>query len=568
MNEQTDQELLRNYIERKSDSAFAALVERYIDLVHSAALRMSGDPHSAKDITQCVFVALFQSARQLTDRSTLAGWLHNTARNLAAKEIRSQIRRRTREQEVAAMKELLTTDTAANWEEIAPHLDAAVGEVNEPERDAVLLRYFKNYDLRTVGTALGISDDAAQKRVSRAVDRLREFLTKRGVTAGTGGLIAAISANAVQAAPTGLAVSMSAAAVASTSLFTTSTVTTTKIIAMTTLQKSVVAVTIATLAGLGIYENRTAARWRQQAETLQQEQAALTKKIQHLESAQAEQTVQLSSLNQNQIKPAANSNELLRLRGEVGRLRRENEESKSPITHAAVTARYKNAQELARNGDAAGALREYLWCFDIGMRQVAGYAGVRGSYLLSSIVELGKDHPEALAALRERRDQAFQRILESGNDPGAALDYSSLNRALKEDPNLLAFYDQLPPDDQRRKAVAELAYDQLLTAQRYADALLGRSYDKIQMHFETGKMDLPLPESIPNREILLQQRRNSLIKTTVKDVEVLAGAGDLTQARTLAQRLLAYDNSTETSALLSQHLARAGQAGLLGSTTN
>ena len=156
MNNQTDQELLRHYIERKSDSAFGALVERYIDLVHSAALRMSGDPHSAKDITQCVFVALSQSARQLTDRSTLAGWLHNTARNLAAKEIRSQIRRRTREQEVAAMKELLATDDAANWEEIAPHLDAAVGELNEPERDAVLLRYFKNYDLRTVGTALGI----------------------------------------------------------------------------------------------------------------------------------------------------------------------------------------------------------------------------------------------------------------------------------------------------------------------------------------------------------------------------------------------------------------------------
>jgi RNA polymerase sigma factor (sigma-70 family) len=212
VNEQSDQELLRNYADRKSDSAFAALVERYVDLVHSAAFRMSSDPHSAKDITQCVFLALAQNAQQLTARSTLAGWLHNTARNLAAKEIRSHIRRRTREQEAAAMNKLLTADPAANWEDIAPHLDAALGELNESERDALLLRYFKNEDLRTVGVTLGISDDAAQKRVSRAVERLREFFAKRGITVGASGLVVVISANAVQAAPIGLALTISTAA--------------------------------------------------------------------------------------------------------------------------------------------------------------------------------------------------------------------------------------------------------------------------------------------------------------------------------------------------------------------
>ncbi|KAB2649839.1 MAG: sigma-70 family RNA polymerase sigma factor, partial [Verrucomicrobia bacterium] len=175
MNDQTDQQLLRDYSERQSDAAFAALVHRYVDLVHSSAFRMVNDTHAAKDVTQAVFVILGKNARQLTDRPALAGWLHGTARNIAAKAVRSEVRRRAREQEAAVMSEILSASPDASWEHIAPHLDEALGELSEADRDAVLLRYFKNHDLRTVGATLGISDDAAQKRVSRAVERLREF---------------------------------------------------------------------------------------------------------------------------------------------------------------------------------------------------------------------------------------------------------------------------------------------------------------------------------------------------------------------------------------------------------
>ena len=208
VNDQTDQQLLLDYAERQSEAAFAALVQRYIDLVYSAAFRMVCDAHAAKDVTQSVFVALAQNARQLTDRPALAGWLHGTARNLAGKTIRSEVRRRAREQEAVVMNELLSAYPEANWEHIAPHLDEALSELSEPDRDAVLLRYFKNHDLRTVGATLGISDDAAQKRVSRAVERLREFFAKRGVTVSAGGLAVVISANAVQAAPVGLALTI------------------------------------------------------------------------------------------------------------------------------------------------------------------------------------------------------------------------------------------------------------------------------------------------------------------------------------------------------------------------
>ena len=235
---------MRDYAERRSEAAFAELVRRHVDFVYSAALRMVRDAHLAEDVTQGVFVALAQNARQLTDRPVLSGWLHRTAQNLAAKAVRTDVRRRAREQEAAAMNELLSAEPDAVWEHIAPHLDAALGELSEPDRDALLLRYFERKSAREMAQTLGISDDAAQKRVSRAVERLREFFAKRGVTVGASGLVVVISANAVQAAPVGLAVTIStAAALAGTTIATTATATATKAIAMTTLQKTLITAT-------------------------------------------------------------------------------------------------------------------------------------------------------------------------------------------------------------------------------------------------------------------------------------------------------------------------------------
>ncbi len=214
MSEQSDQQLLRDYAERQSETAFAALVHRYADLVYSAALRLVGDADAAKDVTQNVFVALARNGPRLTDRIVLAGWLHGTTRNIAVKAVRTDARRRAREQEATAMNQLLSAETDPSWEQIAPQLDEALGELSEPDRDALLLRYFKNHDLRTVGALLGVSDDAAQKRVSRAVERLREFFARRGIAVGAGGLVVIISANAVQAAPVGLVVTISAAVLA------------------------------------------------------------------------------------------------------------------------------------------------------------------------------------------------------------------------------------------------------------------------------------------------------------------------------------------------------------------
>jgi RNA polymerase sigma factor (sigma-70 family) len=278
MNVLTDEELLQDYAEERSEAAFTQLARRHVDLVYSAALRMVHDEHLAEDVTQGVFLALAQNARRLRNRRALPGWLHHTTQHLAANAVRAEVRRRGREQEAAAMNELLATESNPGWELIAPYLDAALGELSETDRGAVLLRYFENKSLREVGQALGTSDDTAQKRVSRAVERLREFFARRGVTAGASGLIVVISANAVQAAPVGLAVTIStAAALGGTTITGTATATATKAIAMTTLKKTIVGVALAAAVGTGIYHASETWSPRTRLQTLRSKPTILTR---------------------------------------------------------------------------------------------------------------------------------------------------------------------------------------------------------------------------------------------------------------------------------------------------
>src|ERR1035437_7217689 len=321
MNVLTDEELVRDYAENRSEAAFTQLARRHVDLVYSAALRMVHDEPLAEDVTQDVFLALVQNVRRLRTRRALPGWLHHTTQHLAANAVRAEVRRRVREQEAAAMNELLATESDPSWELIAPHLDAALGELNEADRDAVLLRYFENKSLREVGHALGTSDDTAQKRVSRAVEHLREFFARRGVTAGASGLIVVISANAVQAAPVRLAAAIStAAALGGTTITGTATATATKAIAMTTHQKAVVGAALAVAVGTGVYQARETSSLRTQLQTIEQQQGPLTEQIGKLTSKRDEAARSLAGLREA-LRMSTNNGDLLRLRVEAAQLR-------------------------------------------------------------------------------------------------------------------------------------------------------------------------------------------------------------------------------------------------------
>ena len=255
MQNKSDAQLLGEYAAQDSEPAFAAIVARHTDLVYSAALRQTGSPELAHEVAQMVFTDLARMARALPREVLLTGWLYQAARFAAAKAVRGEQRRQAREQESLTMQPLASntgTESAPGWEQLAPVLDDAMGELTAPDRDAILLRYFQNQDFHAVALALGVSDAAAQRRVSRAVERLREFLAQRGVTAGAGGLVVLISANAVLTAPAGLSAAIAATALAGTTIFTAATAAVGKAIAMTTIQKTLIAAALAAAIGTGI----------------------------------------------------------------------------------------------------------------------------------------------------------------------------------------------------------------------------------------------------------------------------------------------------------------------------
>lgn len=427
MNDQTDAQLLAAWARTRLEPAFAELVRRYVDLVHSAALRMVCDADLAKDVTQGVFVALAKDAGRIRDCRVLAGWLHRTAQNIAAQTVRTEVRRRVREQEAATMNELLGTESEAPWENIAPYLDGALGELSEPDRDVVLLRYFENKSLREVGQALGTSDDTAQKRVSRAVERLREFLAKRGVAVGASGLGVIISTHAVQAAPVGLAGAISTTAVfAGSTIATATTATAVKTIAMTTLQKTFVTATIAVLAGVGIYEARKNSTLREENDSLQQQVGQLKSENDNFSNrlARLENTPSPSG----EALPEKQFNELLRLRGVVAAARRENEEVRRAASAGGVVdSSTTNANSLdqiikvLRDTDPseAGDDRRYKAAEQL---KGLGSQAVKGLPVFRELLRSGNQETRyagarAMAMISRVSPEAFQELNRALSDP-------------------------------------------------------------------------------------------------------------------------------------------------------
>jgi RNA polymerase sigma factor (sigma-70 family) len=323
----TDWELLARYARHHAEDAFAELVRRHLDLVHSAALRQVRSPQLAEEVAQSAFLKLAQHARQLAPGTVLSAWLYQVTRREAIDVVRREARRQLREQTASEMN--VMNATAADWTDIEPLLDEAMHALDETDRTAVLLRYFENKSLREVGQALGASENAAQKRLTRAVERLREFFARHGVSVGASGLAVSLSANAVHAAPVGLAATISyASALAGKTLVNAATVTATKTIAMTTLQKSLIGATLAVAVGTGIYEARQASASRSQLQTILQQQGPLAQQIEQLNQDRDSAASKLAAL-QDDLARLRGDNERLRrdaadlakLRGEVSRLR-------------------------------------------------------------------------------------------------------------------------------------------------------------------------------------------------------------------------------------------------------
>jgi RNA polymerase sigma factor (sigma-70 family) len=322
MQNMSDAELLKEYADAGSEKAFREIVERYTDLVYSAAVRQVQSSDLARDIAQTVFLDLSRKAKTLATRShdstLVIGWLYRSTRYASLNLLRSEHRRQNRELE--AMKEFNSPEAAMDWERLGAVLDEAMTQLSVEDRDALLLRYFKNNDFRSVGAALGISDDAAQKRVSRAIEKLREHLGRMGITAGAAALTVAIGTNAVQAAPAGLSVAIWSGVVASASA------TAAAIGVQTTMHWINAKMVTTVLAAALVSATGTYLLQQSKMDSMQAEKERLVSQQESL-SKDREDALVAGVASQEALKRAEKErSELLRLRNEVGLLRQKSNE--------------------------------------------------------------------------------------------------------------------------------------------------------------------------------------------------------------------------------------------------
>lgn len=275
-----DAEDLRRYAVDRSESAFAELVQRHVDLVYSAALRfLAGDVHRAQDVTQLVFTELCRQASRLTRHPVLTGWLYTTTRLIARHEIRAEQRRKAREEEAHLMNELSgEPEPCVDWDRLRLVLDDALQALGEKDRLPLLLRFFQNRSFKEVGVALSLSENAARMRVERALDRLRIRLARKGLTSTTAALALTLASHAVEVAPSAFVSILAGASLAGAAAGTGSAFTLLNIMAMTKLKLGLISALA--VAGVGTpfwLQHQALGKLRQQNESLQQQVARLAR---------------------------------------------------------------------------------------------------------------------------------------------------------------------------------------------------------------------------------------------------------------------------------------------------
>lgn len=309
-----DAELLRDYAANRSEAAFTELVRRHIGMVYSAAFRqVNGDAHLAEDIAQLVFIDLSRKSARLARHTSLTGWLYTSVRYAAGTARRANQRRQQRECEAQAMNEPIQNQPVdTNWEMLRPILDEALHALGKEDRLAILLRFLEGKTLAEVGRGLGLNENAARKRVERALEKLRHFFARRGITVSAMVLAEALNSETMAAIPPSLAAAVTAASLAATPaslpLLT--------FMAITKSQIGAVAVAAAMTTAI-IVQFQANAKLRQQNEVLRQQTAqmdALRAENERLAQSRAVAS-QSPPLGQDQLR------ELARLRGEAGRLR-------------------------------------------------------------------------------------------------------------------------------------------------------------------------------------------------------------------------------------------------------
>ncbi|HVY69846.1 MAG TPA: sigma-70 family RNA polymerase sigma factor [Verrucomicrobiae bacterium] len=506
-----DLDLLWQFAREQSQEAFTALVNRHLSLVYSAALRQVRSPHLAEEVSQTVFTRLAREAARLKPDTILTAWLYTVTRHAALDTLRGEARRQAREQLAFQMSD--TNDPSADWRHIEPVLDEAMNSLDETDRAALLLRYFENQSLREIGLALGASEDAAQKRVSRALDRLREFFAQRKITVGASGLAALVSANSIQAAPAGLAAAVATGALAGmTAAATSATVTITSAIAMTAIQKAIVGAVLAVAIAGGLYEASQARSLRQQVQSLQEEQKRLlVLNAQKIAPRPEPATSRPAEDSAVKTKPG----ETLKLRGEVSRLKQENAAISSTSGLSKLTANPEAKKMMREQQKAAmSALhKEFATKLKLAPEQTEKLNDMLADYIMDNVDKVtevlrDKPAPQQMDGIFAAQEAALQEKLQAMLGADGAAQYQEYSQKLLSNVTGMQFKDMLSGDDSAKKEKAGQITQMMLQATQAALSAAGLPADHQTLPMldfrniaseAAGDRSLALMEDIYNR---------------------------------------------------------------------
>ena len=410
------QRLLADYAATCSELAFRELLARYVDLVYSAAVRLvGGDTHLVQDVTQTVFVDLARKARALPRDVMLGGWLHHHTVFVAASAMRRERRRHLRERKAAEMN-ALQDHTEANLARVAPILDEAIDELGTKDRAAILLRFFEQLDFRSVGEMLGSNEDAARKRVTRALEKLHALLKHRGVGLSAAALGAALSTEAVMAAPAGLALSLAGPALAGAVSGGGVGFILLKFSSMKLKLGIASALMVAALATPFVIQHPLLARLREENQGLRQ----YVGQMDQLETENQRLSNLLVESKSAQFLSGNQLSELLRLRNEVGQLR----QAKSKLE----TARSESDQSPAASSPPPPKIDFYY---------VGGGVSAPGRQLY---LQPGLTVTAAIRAAGGLTDEAVKtrvELLRAGSDQQSVIDLTAIEQGHAPDPEIM-----------------------------------------------------------------------------------------------------------------------------------
>lgn len=484
------QQLLANYTTSGSEAAFRDLVSRYVDLVYSAAIRLvNGDTHLAEDVTQTVFADLARLGRTLSRDVMLGGWLHRHTCFVASKTLRTERRRQERERQAVAMN-TLEDHSAANLASLAPVLDEAVNQLSAEDRAAILLRFFEQQDFRAVGESLGSTEEAARKRVDRALEKLHGLLKVRGVTLSGTALAATLATGSVAAAPAGLALTVSTVALTTAAAGAGTTLTILQIMSMTKIKVAVVTAVVAAGITIPLVLQQQTKNQLAVANAALQEQTKRSKEL----AAENARLAKLAAQPVNPTPTATNnpSLELLRLRGEVARLRQDLTTERARTNGPSALAGLKSDPAMweairAQQKVGMGSLyKDFAKRLNLPQEQVE-----KLNELLADDVMENIDH--ITAVLRDKLTPAQMEPIFAGQEaamlekiqtllgPEAVAQYQEYTKRMASNITAEQFKSSLSGEKTEQEAKARQLYDVMLEETRrvLADAGLPENYQTL-----------------------------------------------------------------------------------------